>query len=287
MMSAALAYAGRLGWAVFPVAADCRTPIRGEGFEHGVLDATSDLTEIERRWTLHPSANVALACGERSGILALDVDVKGADGFASLAELEDENGWLPETCQTRTPSGGAHLLFRHPAGRALRNRVGFRPGLDIRTDRGSIALPPSRRPDGRYRWAVPLTSTPPATAPDWLMKILDPPEPPRAPRPPLDLKSQEKAVHYIEAALDGECRAIATMGPNTGRNQRLFQASANLGELVGANLLPQHIAEHALETASAECGLLKEDGLHAIRATIASGMRKGMASPREVRLEQR
>ncbi len=281
MMAAAMAYAGQLGWPVFLTAADCRTPIADVGFEHGVHDATADPAEINRRWLLHRSANIALACGERSGLLVLDVDVKGADGRTTLALYEEEHGWLPETWTVRTPSGGQHIYFRHP-DRLLRNRVGFAPGLDVRTTGGSVALPPSRRADGRYEWTIPPTACPVAEAPAWLLELIDPPEPVRPPRPPLPVQSVHRTVRYVECAIDGECSAVSAMAPNTGRNQRLFQAAANLGELCGAGLLPQSIAEHALEDAASACGLVREDGLHAVRATIRSGLRRGEASPREV-----
>jgi putative DNA primase/helicase len=60
-------------------------------------------------------------------------------------------------------------------------------------------------------------------------------------------------------------------------------ASANLGQLVGADLVVQSVAERALLHAATDCGLVKEDGTRAVLATIASGMKKGIAQPREVR----
>jgi hypothetical protein len=74
------------------------------------------------------------------------------------------------------------------------------------------------------------------------------------------------------------------MGPGSGRNLRLFQAAANLGGLVGARLLTERVAQEVLEKAADDCGLWKEDGPHAVRATIKSGMNRGLASPREVAL---
>ena len=72
------------------------------------------------------------------------------------------------------------------------------------------------------------------------------------------------------------------MGAASGRNLRLFMAAANLGELVGAHLLPQDTAEAALERAAQENGLWKEDGPYSVRASIRSGMKKGQARPREI-----
>jgi putative DNA primase/helicase len=80
----------------------------------------------------------------------------------------------------------------------------------------------------------------------------------------------------------GECREVATMAPNTGRNLRLFKAAARLGELVGAGLAPEALIEDALGTAADDCGLVREDGRAAALATVSSGLARGVAQPREV-----
>ncbi len=297
LLAAAVGYPAKLGLGVFPVAADCRTPIKVEGeYERGVHDATFDPEEARRRWTRHPRANIAVACGPRSGVFVLDIDAKGdVDGFESLSRLEAQHGALPPTWTTLTPSGGQHRWFRHPVGAELRNKVGLRvyhpdgsrtvyPGLDIRAAGGSVAVPPSAKPHGEYRWAARPSVTPLADAPRWLVELAkDPPLPPRKPAPPLRLSSTDRAARYVERALEGERDAVASLKPNTGRNLRLFQAAANLGELVGAGLLPQELAEHVLEDAARDCGLAQEDGLHSVRQTIASGMSRGLQRPRELR----
>lgn len=297
MLEAAASYAEILGFAVFGVAADCRVPIKVEGqYEHGCHDATKDPAEVRRRWTRHPRANIAVACGPDSGVFVLDIDSKGGvDGYASLAELERLNGALPASWVAATPSGGEHRYFRFPVGWELRNKVGLRvyhpdgsrtiyAGLDIRAAGGSAALPPSVKPTGRYRWRAEPGDHPLADAPEWLLKLaIDPPPPPRRPPAPLRVSELDRAARYVAAAVDGECGFLATMKANTGRNQRLFQAAANLGEFVGAGLLPMAMAERALESAATECGLAQEDGIYSVRQTIASGMRKGMMNPREVR----
>ena len=290
MLQAATRYARELGWRTFQVARDCRTPIKEEAFAHGVHDATSDPDELSRRFALHPTANLALACGD--GLLALDIDAKGdVDGFAALAELGAEFGVLPATVRSRTPSGGAHLLFRFD-GPAPLNRVGVKrwsasgvrrvyDGLDVRAEGASVCLPPSRKPSGSYVWEASPFDVKVASAPAWLMALFRSEPPPRPPAEPLRINSRERTARYVEAAVNGECRELAACRA-PGRNLRLFQAAANLGGLVGAGLLPQSLAEDALERAADECGLVREDGLQGVRASIASGMRRGMANPREV-----
>lgn len=295
-LRAALAYAEKLGLAVFPVADDCRSPLT----KHGVYDASKDPEVIRRWWARTPAANVAIACGAPSGVLVVDLDAKGeVDGFKSLRKLTNTYGDLPQTWLSATPSGGQHMWFRQPVGRDLHNKVGLRlyhedgsrtvyPGIDIRTSgaqgerRGSAAAPPSAKPTGVYRWINRPSETPLADLPGWLLYLIDPPPPPKREAPPLRISSSDQAARYATSAVNNECQRLAAMGPNSGRNQRLFQAAANLGELVAAKILSQDIAERALEEAATDCGLMHEDGAHAVRQTIASGMRRGMANPREL-----
>lgn len=271
-MKVALAYA-RFGWPVFPVGPDCRTPM----IKGGCHSATTDPAKIADMFSA--PRNYALATGH--GVFVLDVDRKGADGFATLRDLEALHGPLPLTPEVSTPSGGAHLYFKQPEIE-IRNRVGFAPGLDVRTKGGSVCLPPSRRSDGAYVWKRSPRGCEPPEAPGWLIGLIAPPEPVRARPTPLRLSSVDRATRYVVAAVDGECGDLAGMGPNSGRNMRLFQASARLGELVGGGLLPEDAATCALERAAQECGLVGEDGWLAVRATIASGLKRGVASPRSV-----
>jgi len=293
--AAAVDYGSLLKWFVFPVGPDCRVPWTGdrETKGHGYKDAQREPDAIRALWRGRRT-NIALACGPHSGVVVLDVDCKdGALGYDSLRYLEDRFGALPPTWAATTPSGGRHVYFRHPE-RALRNRVGLYvpeadgdktrlPGLDVRAAGGSVALPPSRKGDLAYRWLVdPADDVPLADLPDWLADIFDPPPPPRRPPEPIRMTALDRVARYVAAAINAECRDLAAMSRG-GRNQRLFQAAANLGEFVGAGLLAQTVAEDALEAAAADCGVWSEDGAHVCRATIASGMTKGIASPREVR----
>ncbi len=109
-MDAALGYAD-LGYAVFP----CRPGEKRPLTEHGLLDATSDLEQIEQWWTQHPDANVAI---RTDGLLVVDVD--GPDN-AWMADRPDELLALSVAPMSLTPRGGRHSVFRQPAGKAWRN----------------------------------------------------------------------------------------------------------------------------------------------------------------------
>ena len=287
--TAARAYAAKLGWHVFPVAVDCRSPL----IEHGCHAASTDPLQIDAWWARRPAANVALACGAKSGVFALDIDRHGdTDGFLSLMALEDEFGALPLTWRSQTPGRGEHRFFRYPAGRELRNRQklyiqradgskDYFPGIDVRSNGGSVCLPPSAKPTGPYTWIDHPLTTPLAEAPAWLTELIDPPLPPAKPMP-IRGRSRDRVARYVEVAVDGECDNLKGMKDGSGRNQQLFVAAANLGSLIGAALLPQQVAEAALERAAADCGLTRDDGVLSVRATIASGIRRGVQSPREL-----
>lgn len=277
MLAAAQALAAG-GLAVFPVGPDCRRPLTA----HGYKNASKTMEGVEALWRPHPDANVSVACGGVSGAFVLDIDVKhGVDGLATLASLETEHNPLPATWRTRTPSGGLHLWFAQPVARRLRNRVGFLPGLDVRTDGGSVAVPPSRRADGAYTWLIAPWDRPLADAPGWLLDAIDPPPVPRLPRQPIRAGSLDHRARYAAAAINAECGELAATKAG-GRNHRLFQAAARLGELVGAGLVGEAIAIDALESAAHDCGLVAEDGRQAVVASIKSGLRRGLANPREV-----
>jgi hypothetical protein len=84
----------------------------------------------------------------------------------------------------------------------------------------------------------------------------------------------------VAAAVRGECDRVAAAQP--GRHTRtLFGAAGNLGQFVGANLLPAVAAEDALYAAAAhmlsgECSCTERE----LRRTIHNGLRAGAFRPR-------
>jgi hypothetical protein len=136
--------------------------------KQGHHNATTDRSRITAWWNLWPGANIGIPTGERSGILALDVDQsKGLDA------LEAEHGELPATRTHSTGSGGMHYLFAYPAGVEIRNSAGkLAEGLDVRGEGGYIIAPPSRT---TQPYEV-LDALPLATPPGWLTKALAEPQ---------------------------------------------------------------------------------------------------------------
>jgi len=147
--SGALAYLAR-GWSVIPIEPRGKRPLVQWAAYQQRCAVVDELTSWFEQW---PNANVGIVTGAVSGIVVLDVDRRHG-GALSLAQLDIELGPIPMTIEAATGGGGRHLYFRHPGGRVT-NRVGLRPGIDLRGDGGCVVAPPSVHPSGRrYTWML-------------------------------------------------------------------------------------------------------------------------------------
>lgn len=280
MLEEALAYASR-GWAVFPLRPKDKRPAT----EHGLDDATTDPAKIRRWWQETPAANIGVVTGESAGFWVIDLDLKGqTSGADSLAHLEEEYGYLPDTVEQVTPSGGRHLLFRWSGTPVGNSASKIAPGIDTRGNRGYIVAPPSVHPNGKpYQWAEgrdPEHSEL-AEAPDWLLKLTQS-RPSTAQSAAYTPSTHETGTAYVDKAVANEADLVRAAGPGT-RNSQLNQSGFNLGGFVGSGLLTKHHAESALYNAAVANGLVDEDGEHSVRNTIKSGLSAGAAkAPRDV-----
>lgn len=240
------------GWPVHPLRPGEKRPLSA----HGVKDATTDPAIIRQHWSAHPRANIGIALPP--DVVALDIDVKGGvNGFDSLAALERAHGPLPATRKVKTPSGGQHLYFSKPAGRRIKNTVGVRPGLDVRTHGGYLVGPGSVI-DGRgYEL---LADCKPAPAPAWLLDLLAPPAPSRD--------------TYADKAMERAHTAVAN-APEGQRNEELNGAAFGLARIAAADRLDWHRAAAQLEQAALAAGLQPAE----IRATLESARAAGERDP--------
>jgi hypothetical protein len=182
---AALYYAKKLGWPVFPVwpvrdgkcacGQQCgrnagKHPISVVNgitlTEHGVDDATTDLMKIEWWWSVVPDANIGCR-GEKW--FALDVD-----DMEALNDIEDEYGKLPDTPRSFSGSGGTHIFFKQQDP-LLGNKRGKLPQkIDVRGVHGYCIMPPSDHVKGSYDWEVSSKPSDVALAdpPGWLLDLI-------------------------------------------------------------------------------------------------------------------
>lgn len=170
MADAAKWYAG-MGWKVFPVNRADKRPL----VKDWPNAAMADPDQIAAWWREHPTAMIAVVCGSRSGISAVDAD--GQDGIDVLEALEQSNGRLGNLATSYTPGGGLHLFYRAESLPFEKTESRIAAKIDVRSSKsdgsssGYLIVPPSRRVDGkRYEWhetsieqLLNLTE-----APDWL-----------------------------------------------------------------------------------------------------------------------
>jgi len=161
---AALAYIAR-GWSAIPIEPRGKRPLIAWTEYQGRIACAEEIESWFQRW---PHANVGIVTGRVSGLVVLDVDERHG-GATSLARLEIDP--VPITVEAVTGGGGRHLYFSHP-GIPLGNRVGLRPGLDLRGDGGCVVAPPSIHASGTpYLWVTARSpdEAPLAPLPGWFL----------------------------------------------------------------------------------------------------------------------
>ena len=178
LLDAAVIYASRYNWAVFPLhhivlgkcscnRADCQSPGKHPRTAKGVLDATTEAKQLYEWWQEWPQANVGVATGSKSDIVVLDIDLK-SQGPEHWQELLDANGTV-DTLTTITGSGGWHWVFKAPEELLKSTASQIAQGLDTRAEGGYIVAPPSNHIAGNnYEWD---NKTTPGSLPVWLFDL--------------------------------------------------------------------------------------------------------------------
>lgn len=163
------------GFYVFPCLPQSKYPaISKELGGRGLLDATTDLDQIDQWWNENPFYNVGISPA-RSAMFVLDCD--GPLGVETLAALEAGNGRLPATLTIQTPRGPEHLHYWFqgtcPSSVGTERR-GLGPKLDTRGEGGYVLVPPSvvvdpaKGIEGSYTYANEIEDI--AEAPPWIAK---------------------------------------------------------------------------------------------------------------------
>jgi hypothetical protein len=262
-VEAALDYAERFGWYVFPCiwrGPDRKKPLIKDQHQRASLDRA----QITTWWGRWPQALIGVSCG-RSGLVVLDIDIRPPTakrgwihGFDTLAEL----GFLPlpETPLQHTAGGGVHAIFAarydEPI-RASNGMLGRRRGPDGKWISGGLDV---RAGENSFIAAAPGSGYAPdpvcnldtvalARAPTWLNP---PEEEPRKPRQPV--RPCRGLSPYADAAIQQACLAIRAAGDGV-RHTILRDQSFSIGTLAGAGGIPADFARDALIDAG--CGMIK------------------------------
>ena len=194
---AAVWYAGRYGWHVFPLRPRTKEPFG----DLGVYNATPDVEKVKSWWQRWPQANIGLHCGG-SNLVALDLDTYkdtyGGDGFMSRAD--------EETLTSLTGNGGTHLLYSVPDGKRWGNAKGNLPaGIDVKAWGGYVVLPPSIHPNGNaYQWETGYRpdEMQPLPLPESITGILDDARQPQRIVGPPDDMAVLVSLKVVDAVLD-------------------------------------------------------------------------------------
>lgn len=156
-----------------------------------------------------------MPCGQISGIVVLDLDVKsGDDGPGEFTKLVRDRGeTLPRTRAVRTPSGGLHHLFTcsDPIP-SSKGKLG--PGVEVKGDGTYILVAPSPG----YVIEDPAQ---PAPLPEWIADLA------RGPKNPQPLRRERR----------GERKPTFSGGepiPKGSRNGTLFLSRWTLRTAVAA-----------------------------------------------------
>jgi hypothetical protein len=145
-------YYKSLGWPVFPLSPRKKSPAT----QHGFHDATLEDSQIEQWWGGERAAQrfgIGVPTGQTSGFIVVDIDARNG-GWGSVERLKAEGKFLPDTTIQVNTSGermstGRHYYFQYPAGdEVLPGINGAWPGIDIKSDGGYVAVPPSTHPTG-------------------------------------------------------------------------------------------------------------------------------------------
>ena len=208
------------GIPVFPCGAGGKRPLPGSS---GFHDATTNPSQVADWWGRFPNANVAIPTGKASGVVVVDVDVHGINGFEAFGRARAA-GLLPvPLAVVRTPSGGMHLYY--PAHDAVEQRSwqAGKVGIDCRGDGGYIIVPPSRVQVDRVLRAYEVFQLhPDASRPvdsGRLRDFLDP-------RPVIQRPRRDRLVEQADVS-----RLAGWLGQqSTDRNLKLFWAACRLAE---------------------------------------------------------
>jgi hypothetical protein len=165
--------------------------------------ATTDPSTIYNWWTgIYRDHGIGIATGD--GLIVLDIDTHGADGYATLADLQQTHSPLPPTVTAHTGTGGQHLYF--VTWQPIRNNAStlLGPGIDIRGEGGQVLAPPTIHPNGTpYKWAdghAPWEHDI-ADLPQWLEQLLTT-EPTPTPTPKPNPQPRDPFLQPNDSPLD-------------------------------------------------------------------------------------
>ena len=242
--------------------------------------------------------DIGIALGS-NGVVAIDRDTDDAAVCAALRPVFAViygRGGVPIA---KFGSKGLTSFFRW-TGAVFVNRI-FRSTaheiiVELLGPGRSTTLPPSIHPKTcqPYSWATTRTlfDTTPDVLPVLFLedvraieKALSPWVAPPNPVPTtvraispteLDEAQRRRQERYGLKILDEECRALAGMGKDSGRNRKAFEVACRVGRWVHHGIIDEALVVLAIENACLANGLVAENGRRSLVSTIRSGFSKSV-----------
>jgi putative DNA primase/helicase len=124
--------------------------------------------ELIKWWSRWPDANIGLAMGSASGLVALEVT--GTRGHIALELLMEELDWSAETLTIDARDGDRYVLLKYPSDVSIRGgRIA--PGIELLSD-GSLIPAPSSRDENGYFYCFDNVELPISPIPASLFCVL-------------------------------------------------------------------------------------------------------------------
>src|SRR5699024_7505567 len=95
-------------------------------------------------WRSRPTANIGIPTGAVSGLVVIDVDVHGVNGYVAYARAARAGLISEPLAVVRTPTGGQHAYFPADPNQTQRSWQAGKVGIDGRGDGGYLIAPPSQ-----------------------------------------------------------------------------------------------------------------------------------------------
>lgn len=129
----------KMGFKVFPLRENDKRPLfKGNAQTQG----TTDLNQVRDIWIQHPNANIGIATGDSLTVIDVDtITAHGVDGENSMLEYQIDNGFINETLEVTTPTGGKHYYYL--TDNEYSNKASILPGVDVRGLGGYVVGPGS------------------------------------------------------------------------------------------------------------------------------------------------
>lgn len=129
-----------------------------------------------------------------------------------------------------------------------------------------------------------------APVPDWLIPLMSNPQKLHQEAPHTQVSSGVAPTvtrqvgtdeNYAKSAFDSECQIVSTARTGT-RNDILNKAAFKLSQFFSQGLLNAETVRIALVVAATQNGLVADEGMASVQATIESGFAAGQQNPRDI-----